>query len=709
MPKHISRYVFLLLLPFLFLCPGRSTAAKIRWIAPPPYSIVKKSPVTVRGYAAEPLPPGTQATVKQPGKLSLVDQVTPELVEKQLITFSVQLAPGKNSIILDDQILDLYYQQDTSTELVPQVKEAYYPPKLHPPSGTGCTDCHWVFDKELTLNAGVPELCLRCHKVFGQTKNKQPQTGVNHEKSISQFCVGCHDPHYSAGDKNSKIKGNSCTGCHKDFAASNSHSADGRQKCAVCHEPHGSPNPAMLRAPKEKLCTGCHSGLSTVNTASSMHVPLKNESCLECHDPHGNPENASLTAKTGDLCRKCHPNSGLEGHPAMEAQCTDCHSGHSSPLKKLLKPGVVAFCEKCHQKYYASGGGHKISKGLQCFDCHKPHEKAENTKLFQYCGRCHLMSGENFAYTHASLPFESVNQCLVCHNMHSENKTSSPKGILYGTQHYPIKNGGCGVCHKAENGKVALRYEGSRNCIRCHGNTVGMSNEAETEKIHAPIRQDDCIACHSPHLKTNDYMLLGEPDKICEWCHGAITRMGDFRHRALDSEKGCRTCHVPHFSDATPLLKKRQPDLCLECHPGKMPDKNDPLAHGIMKEGRCSACHNPHTSFDKSLIQGSKGEACLSCHPQAIRNKKGEPYSRLHGPVGANDCTACHYMGHKHRVAGDKFLETSPSWRVCLDCHASVTDDHVPNTYKFRLARNPNGCLGCHYPHGSDNSFMVTE
>lgn len=710
MPTYISRHLTILVLTALFLFPGRSEAARIKWLVPPPYSIVTESPVTVRGFVDQPLPPGTQATVRQPGNLSTVDKASPEFVENQLFSVSVKLLPGKNSVIIDDQILDLFYHQDPSIEPPKPAADAYSAPRIHSPANDGCVDCHWVYDKELTLNAGMPELCVKCHRVFGEAQKIQVKAKVSHEKSISQFCVGCHDPHYSTGGRNAKFQGNSCTGCHKEHANSRSHISAGSQPCAVCHASHGSDNPAMLKAAGDKLCTDCHADLSKPSAeTSSIHSPIKNASCLQCHDPHGNPSNGSLRAKPTDLCRKCHADKGFEGHSGGGDQCTECHFGHSSRLRKLLRPGRAVYCEQCHDKYYASGYGHKFSEGLQCFDCHGPHEKAGPKKPFQYCGLCHVLSSENFTFTHASLPFESVSQCLACHKMHSGKKPAARRGLLYGAPHYPIKNGGCGVCHKAENGKLAMRYEGSQNCIRCHGNTVGASNVAEKEKIHAPIRQDDCIACHSPHLKINSYMLLGEPDKICEWCHGAVTRIGDQRHAALDDRRGCRTCHVPHYSDQPPLLSKKQPDLCLECHPGRMPDPKNPLAHGIMREGKCTACHDPHTSVDKALTKGTKGEACIRCHPQAVLNKKGEVYSRLHGPVGANDCTACHYMGHLHKAAGDKFLETSPPWKVCLDCHASVADAHVPDIYKFRLARNQKGCLGCHYPHGADNSFMVIE
>lgn len=80
-----------------------------------------------------------------------------------------------------------------------------------------------------------------------------------------------------------------CIGCHENrsatFASANNlwlHAPVTKDNCLVCHDPHRSKNPDLLKDETEKLCTMCHSEGLIRRTKS--HQELKG--CLECHNPH---------------------------------------------------------------------------------------------------------------------------------------------------------------------------------------------------------------------------------------------------------------------------------------------------------------------------------------------------------------------------------------------------------------------------------------
>lgn len=100
------------------------------------------------------------------------------------------------------------------------------------------------FSREVNLVAGVPDLCYQCHE----------------PPSVSQGWI--HGP-VAAGE------------------------------CVICHEPHRSENPFLLKKPLPEMCYLCHDA--------------KDIALIDSHDK------------------------------PTYARCTDCHSGHSSLANDLLK------------------------------------------------------------------------------------------------------------------------------------------------------------------------------------------------------------------------------------------------------------------------------------------------------------------------------------------------------------------------------------
>ena len=110
-------------------------------------------------------------------------------------------------------------------------------------------------------------------------------------------------------------------------------------RCATCHDPHQSPEPAMLREPVQDLCSSCH----TLYPQPRGH---NYGDCVACHRAHGRAAPEFLDpAGVNETCRSCHP-ALPASHPAV------------SPLQsRQPQPAAVpetapGLCSRCHS-YHA--------------------------------------------------------------------------------------------------------------------------------------------------------------------------------------------------------------------------------------------------------------------------------------------------------------------------------------------------------------------
>ena len=91
-------------------------------------------------------------------------------------------------------------------------------------------------------------------------------------------------------------------------------------------------------------------------------------------------------------------------------------------------------------------------------------------------------------------------------------------------------------------------------------------------------------------------------------------------------KKNCATCHGSHDTTALePLLVKPLSTLCLDCHP----DRKAPKEHVVdvtpktkvqglpLKDGKmtCVTCHDPHKNDYGKMLRIKQKDLCLRCHP----------------------------------------------------------------------------------------------
>jgi DmsE family decaheme c-type cytochrome len=112
---------------------------------------------------------------------------------------------------------------------------------------------------------------------------------------------------------------------------------EGLLVCSDCHNEHGTFQPKMLRtsANQDQVCFKCHTDKQ--GPFVYEHVPVKTEGCTICHFPHGsNNPHMLKRAQVNQLCLECHTTGGVMGAPGPigpahnQAQkyqaCTLCHT-----------------------------------------------------------------------------------------------------------------------------------------------------------------------------------------------------------------------------------------------------------------------------------------------------------------------------------------------------------------------------------------------
>lgn len=161
-----------------------------------------------------------------------------------------------------------------------------------------CTECHTVHTPQQVeglLKARSPALCYDCHNEVRAQFNK-PFRHKIHEGLIN--CADCHSQHGGTSARQLRTAtGNDlpCFKCHADKQGPFifEHGPVKVEGCSICHEPHGSSNPRLLKRSEIRfLCLDCHSGTIGVpgpNAPGFHNITSPGwQSCTTCHvEIHG--------------------------------------------------------------------------------------------------------------------------------------------------------------------------------------------------------------------------------------------------------------------------------------------------------------------------------------------------------------------------------------------------------------------------------------
>ncbi len=259
---------------------------------------------------------------------------TPEYrkVFKDYLILQATWDEGKNSVTVDayngDKKIesvtdDIFYYAGREGGVVP--KDFRKLPFHTPDNDKLCSPCHNMNPTSVpadeSLGKGNP--CYTCH-------SKMINVQFVHGPAGTFSCVYCHSgketPKYSTPLRDMQL----CGECHVDQVADFKkrkllHGPVDAGMCEICHDPHGSANPAQLRAPINELCLSCHEevgkGVHIMRTTTGEGHPLKGKpdpsrpgtgrmlSCVSCHNPHAGDFRyyfQNNTESRMELCQMCH-------------------------------------------------------------------------------------------------------------------------------------------------------------------------------------------------------------------------------------------------------------------------------------------------------------------------------------------------------------------------------------------------------------------
>ena len=168
----------------------------------------------------------------------------------------------------------------------------------------GCASCHDVHrghDRVLAEREQA-EVCYECHL---HQRGQFEQFSHHPVREGQMVCSDCHSPHATSGSellvKASMREG--CTECHAEkrgpFLWEHAPAAE---DCGLCHRPHGSGQPALLKRRPPQLCQECHSQFGHPSVAYDGSFAagsrfVTSQGCLNCHSQvHGSnhPSGVSL-------------------------------------------------------------------------------------------------------------------------------------------------------------------------------------------------------------------------------------------------------------------------------------------------------------------------------------------------------------------------------------------------------------------------------
>ena len=113
--------------------------------------------------------------------------------------------------------------------------------------------------------------------------------------------------------------------------------------------------------------------------------------------------------------------------------------------------------------------------------------------------------------------------------------------------------------------------------------------------------------------------------------------------------------------------------------------------HPVYQPNKCDQCHDVNHSY---RLNQRQPELCYHCH-QDFRQK----YAKLHGPVAAGYCTACH-TPHQSEF---KHLLKHPPRENCQYCHHA--GDVAKNSAHEDISEVE--CMECHNPHGGEDKYFL--
>ncbi len=277
-------------------------------------------------------------------------------------------------------------------------------------------------------------------------------------------------------------------------------------------------------------------------------------------------------------------------------------------------------------------------------------------------------------------------ECAACHKEPTQTFNASPHALWVRDPKLPVDKRGCEACHgpgevHLENVKDRRKVidfdqlkprEVSMVCLRCHADTMRLSQWHRTAHAQADIA---CTDCHYVHKREDE-------------------AKNDAR---LQNTKFPTSPLFITAPEPKSLLKASEVVLCGNCHQRSL-NEFRLNSHHPLPEGRivCSDCHDVHPAKTSNKRTQAIKEMCVNCHGDKLG-----PFAFEHDPVAGwtgDGCTECHRPHGSHNPR----LLRAFSRGLCNQCHTDKGNNHYPGRTCWSV--------GCHVAvHGSNTDIWLRQ
>ena len=296
---------------------------------------------------------------------------------------------------------------------------------------------------------------------------------------------------------------------------------------------------------------------TAANTASS-YTEKGADTCLKCHD-----EDSEFPVLS--IFKTKHAQQGDKRTPFAKLQCETCHGPGASHAQKV-RPGekqapIRGFGAKSKLSANGLNSVPPEEQNKVCLDCHQGNARMgwtasqhEGSKLA--CASCHKVH-----VSHDPV-LTKTTQPDVCYACHKKQRAE----FLRPSTH-PVRAGQmtCSDCHNPHGsgtGKLLAKPTVNQTCYTCHAEKRGPYLWE-----HAPVAED-CTNCHKPHGSVYQPLLVKRPPLLCQQCHS----------RANHSQFGYTGAGLPGGTPSEFLLG----GSCLNCH-SQVHGSNHPSGLRLMR------------------------------------------------------------------------------------------------------------------------------
>jgi predicted CXXCH cytochrome family protein len=300
----------------------------------------------------------------------------------------------------------------------------------------------FFFDGVPDPNAPPPDLAtLEITREDGTViERDKPIVWHYHTPYENRNCFDCHDR--DAGFDLSDAGSALCQQCHDTYFELRPddwmHGPIQVEGCALCHEPHRSEYPGVLKAAQPDICFRCHD--PNLFERSAFHAALEDRTCSRCHDPHSTG-NRLLLIDSQSLFRRRRDMPPLDSPHAKWSRdtCAQCHMMDES---NVLREDVSTVCISCHESVLDTSAGplHEAITQRQCLTCHVGHKSTREHLIRPHAERnCYNCHSED-EVRQSVHPNMIRADCLICHAGHHADRDKLVKPLVALPWQSPTEN-----------------------------------------------------------------------------------------------------------------------------------------------------------------------------------------------------------------------------------------------------------------------------